>query len=160
MARERQRDYLLVDGYNVVHAWPRMQKLMARNPDAAAARLVETLRVLHDDMLEVTVVFDGRGSRVERSATHNPGELCVLYSAAGSSADAVIEQIVCRAPKADLFTVASRDNMVRETVSALGARAITPEDLADWVDRRERQLARAVAAHNQKQARDFGNRLF
>lgn len=154
------RPYLLVDGYNVAHAWPRLATMTRRDPNLAAAQLVERLRVLHDaEGFQVTVIFDGKGQKTEASATQNPGELCVLYSPAGLSADALIEQIIYRAPDASLFTVATRDNMIRDAASCSGARSITPAELLEWVENAERRQSRGILARSQKSSRSFGNRL-
>jgi hypothetical protein len=145
----------------VAHAWPTLAPLVRRDPDMAAGRLAERLRVLHDaEGYEVTVIFDGRGAKMETAPTQNPGELCVLYSPTGSSADALIEQIVYRAPDATLFTVASRDNMIRAAVMASGARTITPDELLEWVQKAERRQSQALRERTRKHDRGFGNRLF
>ena len=155
------RPYLLVDGYNVAHAWTATRGLMRKDPDIAAARLVERLRVLHDsEGYEVTVIFDGKGLKTAAPPTQNPGELCVLYSPSGLSADALIERIVFKAPDASLFTVASRDNMIRDAVICSGARAIDPAELLEWVDAAERRQSRKLGDQSRKADRSFGNRLF
>ncbi len=155
------RPYLLVDGYNVAHAWRTLSAVTRRDPEQAAALLVERLRVLHDaEGYEVTVFFDGRGAKVEPLATQNPGELCVLYSPSGSSADALIEQIVFRAPDPGLFTVATRDNMIRESAIVGGARVISPAELLEWVESAERRQSRNIRDLNRDTDRRFGNRLF
>lgn len=36
-------EYLLVDGYNIIHAWPELKELAAVNLDAARTSLQDTL---------------------------------------------------------------------------------------------------------------------
>lgn len=154
------KPHLLIDGYNVVHAWPWLRAQIPRGIDTAAALLVERVRILHDSgEVFATVVFDGRGQRLE-SVGKRKGDIEVLYAPSGSSADAIIEQVVLRAPDPSNFIVASRDNMVRETVFIQGARTITPEELEDWIEKLERRQTKELRERSDKTDRRFGNRLF
>src|SRR3954465_11256942 len=65
--------HLLVDGSNVMHAWPELRQLLKRDRDAARAKLSQALALIHDhDEIRVTLVFDGRGPElaVERPSSH------------------------------------------------------------------------------------------
>lgn len=156
-----KRQYLLVDGYNVAHSWPDIRKMLERDVDSAAALLVERLAVLHDaEACEVTIVFDGRGERVELQRHGGANAPCVIYAPAGVSADAIIEQIVNRAPDADDFTVASRDNALCLSVFSCGAHTITPDELLDRVRRERNALGKALRERTRETDRNFGNRLF
>jgi predicted RNA-binding protein with PIN domain len=132
---------------------------MERDVDAAAQILVERLTLLHDpEHLEVTIVFDGRGGVMQK--TYDPIRLpCVLYSPSGVSADALIEQMLSRAPRPDDFTVATRDNAIALSAHAARAHVITPADLAEWVKREHTAATRNIGRIH-KGGGDFGNRLF
>lgn len=153
------RQYLLVDGYNIAHAWPQVRRLLSRDIDAAAAFLTEKLAVLHDpESCEVTIVFDGSGERVE--SVSGGGSLpFVIYAHRGLTADAVIEQIVEKAPDAKLFTIATRDNAIVLSAHTRGATVIGPDALADWAERQRAQVERTVV-RKVKSNGSFGNRLF
>lgn len=154
------RQYLLVDGYNVAHCWPDVSPVIARDIDAAAAILVERLTPLHDpDQCEVTIVFDGRGS-VAETVREAPSLPCVIYSPSGTSADAIIEQIVARAPDPNAFTVVSRDNALCLSVYAGGANVISPDDLLERLHRESSDAARRIAGNNQTGSHHFGSHPF
>ena len=143
--------HLIIDGYNVIFQWPDLQGLMNSSPEAACERLIDRVRIIHDfEGIVTTVVFDGKGDKVMR---HNPTEditFSVLYAPSDLSADAVIEQMVNRISDPENVTVASRDNMVRETVYAIGARAITPEALDEWIQNCEKRQSGQIRVMNQK----------
>ena len=40
--------HLLVDGSNIMHAWPELRALLAGDRDTARARLSRAVRILHD----------------------------------------------------------------------------------------------------------------
>jgi len=91
--------HLLVDAYNVIHAWPDLRAaLRTHGPEAARALLADALRPLHDSAgWRVSLVFDGRGPEL---LIERPGpELTFshLHAPSGLTADAIIEQIVLNA---------------------------------------------------------------
>lgn len=156
-----RRQYLLVDGYNVVHSWPETRVLLPRDIDAAAELLVERLAILHDSKrFEVTVVFDGRQDRTEVVNDGKSSIPCVIYAKLGKSADAVIEEIVAKAPDASAFTVVSRDGALGNSAFSSGAHVISPDALLEWVSSELRKLASNLAARKYKSDKNFGNKLF
>lgn len=156
-----RKQYLLVDGYNVVHAWPETRALLPRDLDAAAELLVERLTVLHDPVrFEVTVVFDGKGDRTEIVNDGSGPVPGVIYAKIGRSADAVIEEIVARAPDPSAFTVVSRDNALGSSSFSSGAQVMGPDALLSLVRREQRSIDSDTASRKNEADKKFGNRLF
>ncbi|MBN1403489.1 MAG: NYN domain-containing protein [Opitutales bacterium] len=157
----QQKQYILVDGYNVTHSWPQLKRMMGHDIDAAASLLVERLSVLHDAVsCEVTVVFDGKSDAVETMYPAGDKAPCVIYSPSGTSADAIIEQIVNNAPDGDAFTVVSKDNALCLSVFARGAHVISPETLLERVRKERDLMSKTLLAQRKKHNSDFGNKLF
>lgn len=128
--------HLLIDGYNVLHQWPEYRRLMKSGIVAAAERLIEDVRPIHDvDGARVTIVFDGRGNRVQVERPSGQVTFSVLYAPADVTADGLIEQLVARAKSPHDCTVVSRDNLVGESIRASGAVLMTVDWLFDWVSR-------------------------
>ena len=156
-----RRQYLLVDGYNVAHAWPDVAAMLERDLDSAAAFLASMLTALHDpDKCEVTVVFDGKGDRVEIQRERDMALPCVIYAPIGKTADAIIEEIINRAPDAEAFTVATRDNALTLSAHTCGAHVVTPDELSEWVRREKRIVERTVLRKSRDSDSRFGNKLF
>ncbi len=141
--------HLLVDGYNIVHAWPELRRVMAKEGrDLARERLVERVRVLHDfERMRVSVVFDGRGRdiAIERPTRHTT--FSVLYTPAGMTADDLIEQLATQAARPELVLVATADRAEGDTVSAAGAQLLSPDQLLALVERVAGAQAVAVSEH-------------
>ncbi len=134
--------HLLIDGYNVIHHWPHLKKELREGGEVARARLVNAVQVIHDvEKIRVTIVFDGKGDDIEIERPSGDLSFSVIYSPKGMSADGVIEQLVGVSEHPENVQVATRDNLERETVEALGASSLSPQDLADWVSRCETRLA-------------------
>ena len=124
---ERTR-YLIVDGHSIIFAWPELRKLHARRSSLAREALIKQLRDYQDwTGVHVVVVFDGKGTKA--SATSEPGDVQILYSKSGQSADAIIERLASKYAKRFDLTVATSDSMEAETVQASGAESISPEAL-------------------------------
>lgn len=144
--------HLLVDGYNIAHAWPELRRvLVSEGRDVARARVVERLRVLHDfERLRVSVVFDGRGNAIaiERPTPH--ATYSVLYTPAGMTADDLIEQLAVQSASPGNVIVATGDLAERDTIEAAGATAISPQQLAEWIERASGAQTAAVDAHRHR----------
>jgi predicted RNA-binding protein with PIN domain len=163
--------HLLVDAFNVIHAWPDLRAALANHgPDAARTQLADALRPIHDvEGWRVTIVLDGSGEaiRVER-----PGReltFSYVYGPKGQSADAIIEQLVVNAnlpadedrrPRKKNripaeIVVATRDNMLSEAAAAAGARLMTPDFLRDWAESAGARQTRDVLARARQAAQKW-----
>ena len=137
-----EKRYLLVDAYNVIHAvedWHRV--LTDEGADCARDHLAERVVSSHDaEGIQTVLVFDSRGESLEVDYPFGKKTFECVYAPAKLSADGVIERLVAGIPKPAHVTVASNDNMVRESARVNGAIAISAEDLLDWICASERHL--------------------
>ncbi len=114
--------YLLVDGYNVIHAWPELAELAAVNFAAAREKLID---VLHDYQSfteeQVVIVFDawkvvgGRGSREERD------NLFVVFTKEHETADHYIERRAMELVEHHPVKVVTSDTIEQRLTSGSGA---------------------------------------
>ena len=135
MARARAfAGHLLVDGYNVIHQWSDLARtLEAFGVEAAQAGLDDYLRPVHDIAnYRVTIVYDGKGSRPQIERPHLDLTFSHVFTPTGMTADALMEQLVATAKKPLDLIVATRDNLLCETVFANGGRTLSPDALLDW----------------------------
>lgn len=139
---------LIVDGYNVIHAWPPLKRRLETNglEDARLQLVRELSEYAAHSGVEVTVVFDAHG----RAEPGDPADVIdgvrVLFGTKNASADHVIERLVQRRSRrrevADVI-VATGDRLQRSLVGAMGVGSISPEELAAEVARVEREVSRA-----------------
>ncbi|MEN9841470.1 MAG: hypothetical protein RL376_1270 [Verrucomicrobiota bacterium] len=150
--------HLLVDGSNVIQAWPDTRALAKRDREAAKALLLRTVAVLHDfSGWRVTVVFDGRGEDLSIEAIGGAADFACLHTPAGATADDIIEQLVGRAEEPGRCLVATADRAERATVEAAGAASCDPEELASRIAAAQNQQTRALARENQGAERTWRN---
>jgi predicted RNA-binding protein with PIN domain len=123
-----QSRYLIVDGHSIIFSWPELCKLHARRSSLAREALIKQLRDYQDwSGVNVVVVFDGKGRKIE--ATAEKAEVQVFYSRSGQSADAIIERLASKYAKRVELMVATSDSMEAQTVTACGAEWISAEGL-------------------------------
>ncbi|HEY5506108.1 MAG TPA: NYN domain-containing protein [Coriobacteriia bacterium] len=92
--------HLIIDGYNLLRGSRRYAAEAQRDLEAACARLIADLGARAADGQKVTVVFDGGGNRFSHGTPRIVGGLTVIYSAAGTDADSVIEAMAAAAREA------------------------------------------------------------
>jgi predicted RNA-binding protein with PIN domain len=132
--------HLLIDGANILHAWPELRALLLRDRDAARSQLIQRLSAIHDvERVRLTVVFDGRGSELVVERPSGEPSFSILYTPSSATADDVIERLVAQSADPTLCRVATGDQAEVQTVAAAGATTISPDELAAWVRRVEQR---------------------
>ena len=137
---------LIVDGYNVIHAWPSLKRLLGVSLEPARDKLVERLSVYGlvtgDD---VTVVFDAHHSSATSSAEEIVEGVRVVFTRRGHSADHAIERIAYAAAGAgEGLTVATSDRFQSDLVRGMGGAVISAPELERQVLAAEEELGRRV----------------
>ena len=158
-----RKEYLIVDGYNILFAWEELAHLAREDLEMARNRLMDILsNYCGYKNREVILVFDGyrvKGSRGERFRYHN---LYVVYTRENETGDMYIEALVQGIGSHDRVWVATSDSLVqlsafRSGVLRLSARELKAEvtatrgemnALLEAMDRAE-----TVARQQEKRAR-------
>jgi len=142
---------VVVDGYNVIHAWPSLKKLMNEaSLEAARDKLVDRLSIL--GMVagaEVTVVFDAHHSTARTNSEDLVEGVHVLFTRRGHSADHAIERIAYAASQVDdIITVATSDRFQRDLVRGMGGAVISSEELERRVVDAEEEMGRRIKKYS------------
>lgn len=149
MAAPRLPDVLLVDGYNVIYAWPELDALRQRDLAHARGRLIAIMADYGAFTgQQIIVVFDGH------SAAGPPGVLVdgveVIFTRRGETADSRIEKLaylLCRSGRQ--VYVATSDWAEQTVVFGSGACRIPARELSALVREtmaRIRQFCRTDSA--------------
>jgi predicted RNA-binding protein with PIN domain len=137
---------VIVDGYNIVHAWVPLKRLLDISLEVARDKLVERLAVFA--MVtgsEVTVVFDAHHSAARTNSEELVEGVRVVFTRKGHSADHVIERIAYAAGAAgDAITVATSDRTQRDLVRGMGGAVIDARELERRVVDAEQEMGRRV----------------
>lgn len=149
-------NHLLIDGSNILHAWPELCALGRRDKNAARAQLVQRVAILAEpESMRVTVVFDGRGPdlTVEQPSALLP--LAIIVTGSAQTADDVIEKLAARHVPPSEITVATGDGAERQLVISIGANVLSPDELAAWVGRAETGVGAQLAGLRRENARKW-----
>lgn len=124
--------YLILDGYNLIGALERYKN--AEGFEEARDLLInDSLKAAGWTGRVMILVFDAHwGPGPERSELRAGGAMRVVYSAAGESADDVIERLLGELGGA--ATVYTADFALQRTALARGATRATPREFADLID--------------------------
>src|SRR5579884_3172218 len=139
---------LIVDGYNVMHAWPRLRQAMRdRGLEEARALLIEAIaQYALQEGVAATVVFDAH-AKVAAAGQTIEG-VTVVFGARTMSADHVIERLANEAARrgdAGDVVVATGDRLQRALVGAMGAATMSPAALLEEVERTRADVSREAA---------------
>jgi predicted RNA-binding protein with PIN domain len=138
---------LIVDGYNVVHAWPSLKRLASSaSLEAARDELVHRLSVYGMVSGEdVTIVFDAHHSTAMSDSEETVDGVRVLFTRRGHSADHGIERLAYLASQAgEVITVATSDHFQRDMVRGMGGAVISALELERRVDEADKEMSRRV----------------
>ena len=133
--REKGEEYLLVDGYNIIFAWPELQELSKISLDAARSRLMDILsnfQGYHGGTL--ILVFDAyklEGHLEEIVKYHN---IYVVYTREAETADQYIEKTVHRIGRQNQVTVATSDGLEQIIILGQGAVRLSAAGLAEEIE--------------------------
>ena len=137
---------VIVDGYNVIHGWVPLKRLLDVSLEVARDKLVERLAVYAMVTgAEVTVVFDAHHSAARTNSEEVVEGVHVVFTRKGHSADHVIERIAYVAGEAgDAITVATSDRTQRDLVRGMGGAVIDARELERRVVDAEGEMGRRV----------------
>jgi len=115
---------ILVDGYSLLHHWLELAPGQPRHAAGARDELVQVLTRYQDAIgTPITIFFDGSGAPAGVPKPQSSGQVEVLFSKAGQTADDLIERAAHRfQPYGDVLAVTD-DHAERDTVIGLGGQA-------------------------------------
>ena len=132
---EKKQDYLLVDGYNIIFAWPELKEIAHENMDGARIKLLESLCNYQGiRQCEVIVVFDAyrvSGHQTEVIAYHN---IHVVYTKEAETADHYIEKFAHTHKTKYNVTVATSDGLEQVIIRGAGCRLLSATELKTEID--------------------------
>ena len=138
---------LIVDGYNVIHAWPSLKRLLTTaSLEDARDELIRRVAVLGLISGEaVTVVFDAHHSTSLSNSEEEVQGVRVIFTRKGHSADHAIERLAYTASNTgEVITVATSDRFQSDLVRGMGGAVISAPELERRVDEAEKEMSRRV----------------
>ena len=124
------KDYLLVDGYNIIHAWEDLSALAREDLDGARAKLIDLLRNYQSWRgCQVIVVFDAYKVKGGKGAVEQLGDLYVVYTKEAETADMYIERTTYQLSRDNRVRVATSDGLEQMIILGHGAQRMSAAEL-------------------------------
>ena len=125
------REYLIVDGYNIIYAWPLFARYLESGIEHARSKLTALLADYASVRgQKVVVVFDAYKQKGASERTELVNGVEVVYTKEGETADARIERLVgTLMARQALVRVATSDWAEQGIVFGQGAYRVTPGEL-------------------------------
>lgn len=162
-----QKELLVVDGYNVIHADPRYERLIfdrSDDPysrdvyDAARTSLIADVAAFAQGRYEPVIVFDGAGNVNPDRPNLPQAGVRIEFSPTGVSADTVIQRLCTDAREhGRACSVVTSDGTIQATVMGKGVTRISARMFAGEVKQVDADVAEAEAAPDIKLT--LGSRL-
>ena len=149
--RQPQKEYLLVDGYNIIFAWEELKSIARDNLDAARKALCDLLCNYQGyKKCEVIAVFDAYRVKGGQGSVEKYHNIHVVYTKEAETADAYIERTTYELGRKYRVKVATSDGPEQLIILGHGALRLSASHFHEEVERVEGQIAAALARNNQK----------
>ena len=154
VTRKKGKEYLLVDGYNIIFAWEELKELSKINIEAARNKLMDILSNYQGyKKMTLILVFDAY------KVPGNPGEIMkyhnihVVYTKEAETADQYIEKTVHEIGRQYHVTVATSDALEQVIILGQGASRISAKGLLDEIQAVNEEIRRDHLDKNPKNNR-------
>lgn len=140
-----EKEYLLVDGYNIIFAWDSLKKLAKESLEFARDRLLHLLQNYQGyRKCEVILVFDaykvkGHGRDIEQH-----GAVSVVYTKEAETADSYIERVSKELQKKYRVRVATSDGPEQLIIFGNGAMRISAREFEAEMSAVEREIRELI----------------
>lgn len=157
---DRGRQLLVVDGFNVIFAWPELAALAETELETARERLMEILaNYAAFTRTETILVFDAykvRGGQGERFDYHG---VRVVYTKENETGDAYIERLLREIGKNGNVRIVTSDNLIQVSALRSGVLRQSAREFGGEIDRIYGDIEQFLRSHNRERMGTVGENL-
>ena len=150
-AAERKKEYIIVDGYNLIFAWDGLAALAKDNFDAARHILTDILCNYRGyTKCELVLVFDGykvKGNAGEKSDYNG---IHLVYTKENETGDMYIEKLVEEVGKNYSVRVVTSDNLIQVSALRAGVLRVPAREFIKEIERVNDQIKEIIAENSAK----------
>jgi len=134
-AQADQKEYLLIDGYNVIFAWEDLKELAEVSIDGARGKLLDILCNYRGmRKCEVIAVFDAYRVKGHAEEVLNYHNIHVVYTKEAETADQYIERFSHENGRKYRVTVATSDGLEQIIIRGQGCRLLSAREFRKEID--------------------------
>ncbi len=139
-------EYLLVDGYNIIFAWEKLNKMAGGSLDLARTELINILCNYQGfKRCELIVVFDAYKVKGNKGEVEQVGGISVVYTKEAETADMYIEKATRRLGGKHRVRVATSDRLEQLIILGSGAQRISASEFLREVEEAEKAIRTYLA---------------
>jgi small GTP-binding protein len=157
---EGEKPVLIVDGFNVIFAWPDLAALAQTDLEQARDRLMEILaNYASFTRTETILVFDAyqvKGGKGERFDYHG---VRVVYTRENETGDAYIERLLHDIGKNSQARVVTSDNLIQVSALRSGVIRQSTREFGEEIDRIYGDIEQYLRTHNRQRMGSVGENL-
>ncbi len=133
--------YLLVDGYNIIHAWDDLRDIAKDNLDAAREMLIHRMCNYQGfAQCELILVFDAYKVKGGIGSVEKVNNINVVYTKEAETADAYIEKVTHELAKKHRVRVATSDGLEQIIIFSSGAERLPASQFLEEVKATENEI--------------------
>ncbi|MCD5406172.1 MAG: NYN domain-containing protein [Desulfotomaculum sp.] len=133
-------NHYIIDGYNVIHAWPDFQKTMAAAFEHTRERLIAMASEFMASTGEkVIIVFDAHLVPAGYEHVEQADNVKIYYTKHGQTADAMIEKLVGKINQQGTVYVVTSDWDEQRVIFGRGAYRLTPGEFRHLIERAQKE---------------------
>jgi predicted RNA-binding protein with PIN domain len=147
MPKERHydRDFLLVDGYNIIFAWDDLKEIAKTDINAARERLINILCNYQGfKRCEVILVFDAYKVKGNVGSIEQHHNITIVYTKEAETADMYIEKVTHQIAKNHRVRVATSDGLEQIIILGHGAMRLSATNFKAEVDEIEKAIREII----------------
>ena len=152
--------YLVVDGFNVIYAWPELAALAETDFQQAQERLMEILaNYAAFTRTETVLVFDAykvKGGKGERFDYHG---VRVVYTRENETGDAYIERLLYDIGKNEQLRIVTSDNLIQVSALRSGVLRQSAREFGEEIDRIYGDIEQFLRSHNRDKMGTIGEQF-
>lgn len=140
-----KKEYLLVDGYNIIFAWEDLKALADENLNAARDKLMDILsnyQAVKDCCL--ILVFDAYKVQGGTGFAQTWNNIHVVFTKEAETADQYIEKTAHEIGRKQNVTVATSDGLEQIIIRGQGCRLLSARELREEIARTGRQIQEEI----------------
>lgn len=128
--KETKDEYLLVDGYNIIHGWPELKELADGNMEGARIKLLDALSNYQGlRKCHIIVVFDAYNIQGHLEEVIDYDNIHVVYTKEAQTADQYIEKFAYDNQKKYQIAVATSDGLQQVIIRGAGCYLLSAREL-------------------------------
>lgn len=148
---ERKKEYIIVDGYNLMFSWEGLNSLAKENFDAARHILTDILCNFRGyTKCELVLVFDGykvKGNVGEKSDYNG---IHIVYTKENETGDMYIEKLVDEVGKNYSVRVVTSDNLIQVSALRAGVLRVSAREFKEEIERVNTRIKNILSENGAK----------